>query len=622
MKRQKQKATAAEGYKAETGSSTGQRLRDWMGEESCPIETNILNKLQGDGLPENWNFLNQNVPSISRNPFEALRKLGAKMKILTCRKVNQSLNLCRKSPISDGIIQIRPSGSDSSKIQIPECFICVSSKESVDSSNEVDLKLDSEIEGTDLNALFNDEDFPSNKIPMDLPKDLFGSSHDSRVYEGYLEFSFIKSLWSSKDIGWDFVASVGSYGGILTMWDSSKISVTEVIKRRFSLSIKCLSLCKKVGILIYWAHERFPIGRSTRGMSLFNKFIDSVTLMEIPLQNGRFAWSRDAQAKVKEREKILLLELEKYDYVAELIGLNEEEIGSRTALQAELLGIYQNEEHNYMQKMEEIFKALKALGSNIAPGPDGFTAEFLIKHCAEKRECNSSQGFPPNQSHYLNIQGRQILDPILIANEAVEDYREKLKKDWILKLDLEKAFDRVDWNFLENTLSLKKFNPKWISWIMGCLKNPKFSIFVNGKPRGRITASRGIRQGDPFSPFLFLLVSEVLGEIINKLHSNGQFEGFLVGKDMIHLPLLQFSNDTLLFCKYDVQMFLKLKDAIRLFEWCSGQKVNWEKSAISGVNVEKDDLIQTANLLGCKVEKLPIIYLGLPLGGYPWQKMF
>ena len=123
---------------------------------------------------------------------------------------------------------------------------------------------------------------------------------------------------------------------------------------------------------------------------------------------------------------------------------------------------------------------------------------------------------------------------------------------------MEKAFDRVNWNFLDKNLSLKKFSSKWISLIMGCLKNPKYSVFINGKPRGRIIASRGIRQGDPLSPFLFLLVSEVLGEIINKLHINSQFEGFLVGKDLIHLPLLQFVDDTLLFCKYDVKMLLKL----------------------------------------------------------------
>ena len=419
------------------------------------------------------------------------------------------------------------------------------------------------------------------------------------------------------------------------------------------------------------------------------------------------AWNIAAQAKVKKKtEKSLMSKLEKYDSVAELIGLNQEELNSRAALQAELLSIYQNEERNFIQKsklnwlslgdentgffhrflnakkrrnlitelkdddgvvstsfrdierlvleffeslytripgdrfipinsnwscvssiqnealvtqfsVEEIFKALKALGNNKAPSPDGFTVKFLItqwsifkdifkslmsdfhrngrldaciqenficlvqkkenvtlvkdfrpislttlaykvvaKVLSERLKQVMDAIISPTQSAF--IEGRQILDPILIANEAVEDYRAKRKKGWILKLDLEKAFDRVNWNFLEKNLSLKKFSSKWASWIMGCLKIPKYSIFINGKPRGRITASRGIRQGDPLSPFLFLLVSEVLGEIINKLHINSQFEGFLVGKDLIHLPLLQFVDDTLLFCMYDVKMLLKL----------------------------------------------------------------
>ena len=69
-------------------------------------------------------------------------------------------------------------------------------------------------------------------------------------------------------------------------------------------------------------------------------------------------------------------------------------------------------------------------------------------------------------------------------------------------------------------------------------------------------------------------------------------------------------------------MLLKLKDAITLFEWCSELKVNWEKSALSSVNVVEDDLVQTANRLGCMAEKLPFLYLGLPLRDYPRQKEF
>lgn len=222
----------------------------------------------------------------------------------------------------------------------------------------------------------------------------------------------------------------------------------------------------------------------------------------------------------------------------------------------------------------------------------------------------------PTQSAF--IWGRQILDPVLIANEVVEEYKIKKKKGWMLKLDLKKAFDCVDWEFLEKVLVGKKIDPKWISWIMGCVSNPKFSIFI----RGRIQASRGIRQGDPLSPFLFLLVSEVLSGLLSRLHEKGKYEGFVVGKDVVHVSVLQFADDTLIFCKYDDDMLENLRKTIELFEWCSGQKVNWEKSALCGLNIEDRKLILVAAKLNCKVDYLPFMYLALPLGGYPKKRSF
>ena len=73
------------------------------------------------------------------------------------------------------------------------------------------------------------------------------------------------------------------------------------------------------------------------------------------------------------------------------------------------------------------------------------------------------------------IEGRHILDLILIANEVVEDYRVKIKTGWVLKLDMEKSFDLVEWDFLK-ILKSKKFNHKWIEWMIGCVKNLRYFI--------------------------------------------------------------------------------------------------------------------------------------------------
>ena len=137
----------------------------------------------------------------------------------------------------------------------------------------------------------------------------------------------------------------------------------------------------------------------------------------------------------------------------------------------------------------------------------------------------------------LSIRDSQILDPILIANEVVKDYRARKKKGWILKIDLEKAFDWVNCSFLDNTLKHMGFHPKWIEWTNVCIRHPKFLIFINGRPQGFIQASKGIPQGDTLSPFLFLLISEVLSLLISQAHQSGLFEGFTVGTDKIHLSI-------------------------------------------------------------------------------------
>uniref|UniRef100_A0A0V0IU54 Putative ovule protein n=1 Tax=Solanum chacoense TaxID=4108 RepID=A0A0V0IU54_SOLCH len=119
------------------------------------------------------------------------------------------------------------------------------------------------------------------------------------------------------------------------------------------------------------------------------------------------------------------------------------------------------------------------------------------------------------------IKGRQIMDAILIANETV-DSRQKQKEPGILcKLDMEKAYDHVNWEYLFNTLERMRFGRKWIQWIKQCISTVRFSVLINGSPAGFFSAQRGLRQGDPLSPFLFLIVMEGLNSMIKTAKLRG-----------------------------------------------------------------------------------------------------
>jgi len=151
-----------------------------------------------------------------------------------------------------------------------------------------------------------------------------------------------------------------------------------------------------------------------------------------------------------------------------------------------------------------------------------------------------------SKSQSAFIKGRQILNLILIANECLDSILRSGEPGVLCKMDLEKAYNHVNWDFLLYMLMRCGFGAKWCSWKAHCISSVRFSVLVNGSPNGFFSSSRGLKQGDPLSPLLFVFVIEAFSRMISSAVSGALLEGFKVG-NAAFLHLL-FADDTLIFC--------------------------------------------------------------------------
>lgn len=207
---------------------------------------------------------------------------------------------------------------------------------------------------------------------------------------------------------------------------------------------------------------------------------------------------------------------------------------------------------------------------------------------------------------------------MLIANECLDSRLRAATPGVICKLDLEKVYDHVNWEFLLYLLQRCGFSEKWRRWISFCISFIRFSILVNGSPCGFFQSSWGIRQEDPLSRLLFVLVMEALSRLIDKASGVGLLFGFSVG-GVASVPLkishLLFADDTLIFCEANPDSLTYLRVILTCFEATSGLRVNLGKFELMQV-CEVPHLEVLADILDCKTASLPVKYLGLPLGAH------
>jgi hypothetical protein len=324
---------------------------------------------------------------------------------------------------------------------------------------------------------------------------------------------------------------------------------------------------------------------------------------------------------------------------------------------------------------QEVFLALSSLGSSKAPGPDGFTALFYKKYwsvvkeevlgCIKNffqnhfllKELNHTHiALIPKQSgshtvHHFRpislcniiykiitkllstrlksmlpkiisplqsafVPSRNIQDNTILAHELLHSFKTKKGKGgfMFLNLDMEKAFDKMEWGFILSVMSKLGFHSSWINWIRVCISSSTFSILINGSPFGLFSPTRGLRQGDPLSPFLFILGAEVLSRLLFKEEAAGNIKGLKISKSSPAIHHLLFADDLLIFGKATPKEASCIHSCLKKYCLWSGQSINNGKSSIK---FSKNTNPTTAELI---LDILPFssfpsrsLYLGLPI---------
>jgi len=212
------------------------------------------------------------------------------------------------------------------------------------------------------------------------------------------------------------------------------------------------------------------------------------------------------------------------------------------------------------------------------------------------------------------IRGRNIKDCICLTSEAINVLNKKsFGGNMALKVDIEKAFDTLDWNFLLRVLKAFGFNDIFCNWIQSILASAKISISINGKLHGFFSCSRGVRQGDPLSPLLFCLAEEVISRSTTKLVREGKLKLILGSRNNPVPSHILYADDIMLFCKASNSNIQALTNLFQKYAQISGQFVNPQKSFIYAGSINHHRLLNIATSTGFNIGSLPFTYLGVPI---------
>jgi hypothetical protein len=252
-------------------------------------------------------------------------------------------------------------------------------------------------------------------------------------------------------------------------------------------------------------------------------------------------------------------------------------------------------------------------------GPNDYRPISLLNSCLKlltKLLANRLQKRILSMVHinqYGFLKSRTIQNCVAWAFEYIHQCKQSGQEVVILKLDFAKAFDTFEHAALLKILQCKGFDDRWLNWIHMILSTGFSSVLMNGVPGKKFPCRRGVRQGDPLSPILFVEGADLLQSMVNYFVQ----EGLLIPPLPIpntDFPIVQYADDTLLILQACPAQLIALKDLLQTFGTATGLKVNYSKSCLMPVNITDERLQFLAHTFGCAVGTLPFTYLGLPLG--------
>ncbi|WMV50781.1 hypothetical protein MTR67_044166 [Solanum verrucosum] len=213
-----------------------------------------------------------------------------------------------------------------------------------------------------------------------------------------------------------------------------------------------------------------------------------------------------------------------------------------------------------------------------------------------------------NQSAF--VLGRLINDNIILSHELVKGYgRKRISPRCMIKVDMRKAYDSIEWVYLEQVLECLQFPLLFRQWIMQCVQTISYSTLINGQRSIPFNTKKGLRQEDPLSPFLFVLSMEYLTRLLKQLKQNPEFKYHPKCAKM-NVVKLSFADDLLLFSKGDPKSVKLLYDLFTIFSKTSGLEENEEKSVVYFGGVSGEVQQEILHLLGFVQGTLPIRVAG------------